>query len=149
MDPTKFIERAGVVFEAEGMPRMAGRILGCLMVCTPREQSIADLMKTLKASNGSISTMTRFLEDQGYIDRVSIAGERQDYFTLRPGMGTQLLEGAQQSIRRLQALFEEAALVDGSRRHPMLSEAIELFEFLADEYGSMLERWKKRKRNRR
>jgi DNA-binding transcriptional regulator GbsR (MarR family) len=145
-DRATFIERAGVVFEAEGMPRMAGRILGCLMVCTPREQSIADLMEALQASNSSISTMTRFLEDQGYVERVPRPGDRKDYFALRPGMGTYLLTGAQQSIGKLRGLFEQALAVNGKKARPELTEAIELFAFLADEYAAILDRWKKRQR---
>ncbi len=145
-DIAAFVERAGLVFEAEGMPRMAGRVLGFLMVSTPREQSIADLMHALQASNSSISTMTRFLENQGYVDRVPRPGERKDYFALRPGVATSLLEGAQKSIRNLRALFEQALALNGKKAPPALTEAIELFAFLGEEYATMLERWKKRKR---
>jgi len=107
-DPSAFVERAGLTFEAEGLPRMAGRILGHLMICGPPEQSIADLMDALKASNGSISTMTRYLENQGYIQRISVPGARRDYFALRSGVATEILASASASLIRLGALFEGA-----------------------------------------
>jgi hypothetical protein len=142
---TEFIERAGVVFEAEGMPRMAGRVLGYLMVCTPPEQSIDSLMKALSASNGSISTTTRFLEGQGYIDRVSVRGHRKDYFALRTGVAITVLIHGQKSIANLGGLFAQAVALSGKSTRPAIEEAREFFEFLAEEYPAMLERWKKRR----
>jgi hypothetical protein len=61
-------------------------------------------------------------------------------------VATNLLEGAQKSIGKLRALFEQALAINGKKAPPALTEAIDLFAFLADEYAAMLERWKKRQR---
>jgi DNA-binding transcriptional regulator GbsR (MarR family) len=143
---SKFVEQAGLVFESEGMPRMAGRVLGYLMVCTPTEQSIASLMQALQASNGSISTTTRFLESQGFIDRISIAGQRKDYFALPPSVAVTLLTSAQKSASTFSNLFERAIALttqQGQEALPALYEARDLFAFLAQEYPQALERWQK------
>lgn len=144
MKHAEFVEQAGLVFEAEGMPRMAGRILGYLMVCKPAEQSIADLMEALAASNGSISTMTRFLESQGYIARRSIRGRRQDYFTLPSGVAVTVFAAAQKSLQNIGALFARALEING--KNTAVAEARDLFAFLAREYPALLERWQKKQR---
>jgi DNA-binding transcriptional regulator GbsR (MarR family) len=146
---TKFVEQAGLVFESEGMPRMAGRVLGYLMVCTPAEQSIAAMMEALQASNGSISTTTRFLESQGFLDRISVPGERKDYFALPPGVAATLLTSAQKSANTFTALFDRAITLTskkGQQALPSLYEARDLFAFLAQEYPLLLERWQKNQR---
>jgi hypothetical protein len=76
--------------------------------------------------------MTRFLEDQGYIDRVPRPGERKDYFALRPGVATSLLEGAQKSIGKLRAFRASARHQWQEGPVCALAEAIELFAFWAD-----------------
>jgi len=143
-DPSAFVERAGLTFEAEGLPRMAGRILGHLMICDPPEQSIADLMDALKASNGSISTMTRYLENQGYIQRISVPGARRDYFALRSGVATEILASASASLIRLGALFEGATALANHQRDA-LKEAHDLFTYLAEEYPALIQRWQQRR----
>ena len=143
----RFVERAGLVFEAEGLPRMAGRVLGHLMTCTPAEQSIASIMKAQQASNGSISTMTRLLESQGYIERLTFPGDRKDYFRLRPGAALAMLTGAQRSMDTLRQLFDAALALDAGQGLPQeaaLEEARDLFTFLAAEYPAILERWRSR-----
>ena len=45
-----FIEDISRFFEEMGLPRMAGRILGVLLIADPPEQSINDLCEVLQAS---------------------------------------------------------------------------------------------------
>lgn len=77
----RFIEQMGLVTQAEGLPRIAGRLMG-LMVFDGKEYSFSELADELKISRGSVSANTRLLEDRGVIERVSKPGERQDYFRL-------------------------------------------------------------------
>ena len=48
-------------FEQIGYPRMAGPILGWLLICDPPVQSTGELADVLGASKESLSTMTRLL----------------------------------------------------------------------------------------
>ncbi len=61
-------------FEEMGFPRMAGRILGWLLICDPPEQSAGQLAGVLQASKGSLSTMTRLLIQMGLVERVGLPG---------------------------------------------------------------------------
>ncbi|MEJ2288705.1 MAG: MarR family transcriptional regulator, partial [Deinococcales bacterium] len=79
-----FIEEIGLAIEGQGLPRMAGRVLGALLVADPPEQSADELVATLHASRSSVSTMTRLLEGAGLIERVSRPGDRKLYYRNRP-----------------------------------------------------------------
>ena len=92
--------------------------------------------------------MTRFLESQGYIERIPVQGQRKDYFALPPTVAVTFLTSAQKSIQNLRGLFDRAAALayqKGRPASPALEEASELFAFLADEYSEMLERWRARR----
>jgi DNA-binding transcriptional regulator GbsR (MarR family) len=80
-----FIEDIALYFEQMGLPRMAGRVLGVLLISDPPAQSINDLCEILQASKSSISTTTRLLAEMGLIERVASPVPRRVYFQFRPG----------------------------------------------------------------
>jgi biotin operon repressor len=61
-----------------GMAPVVGRLLGYLMICEPREQSIADLADALLASRSAIAGAVKSLEQLGLVRRSRAAGERMD-----------------------------------------------------------------------
>jgi DNA-binding transcriptional regulator GbsR (MarR family) len=73
-----FIEDIGLFFEQMGMPRMAGRILGVLLISDPPAQSITEISEKLKASKSSVSIMARLLVENGLIERVASPVPRRD-----------------------------------------------------------------------
>jgi len=77
----EFIESLGLILQAEGFPRIAGRLLG-VFVLRGGPLSFQELSDSLKISRGSVSTNTRLLESLGAVERVTMVGERQDYFRL-------------------------------------------------------------------
>lgn len=85
LEEMHFIEDIGLFFEQMGMPRMAGRILGVLLISDPPAQSITDLAQRLKASKSSISIMARLLVDRGLVERVASPVPRRDYYRFKPG----------------------------------------------------------------
>ncbi len=103
---TDFIEGMGLILQGDGMPRIAGRLMG-LFVLRGGPFSFNELAETLEVSRGSVSTNTRLLEDLGVIERVALKGERQDFFRLAADPYAQIIERkrvrsirAQESIRR-------------------------------------------------
>ena len=95
----RFIEQKGMEYQAEGLPRIAGRLIG-LMLIEDGPFGFNHLAVRLKVSRGSISTNTRLLENLGLIDRVSKPGERGDYFQLSPTPFSSLLEGINARLKR-------------------------------------------------
>ena len=80
-----FVEDISLYFEQMGLSRMAGRILGVLLVADPPQQSITDLCQVLQASKSAISTSTRLLSEMGLIERVPSPMPRQVSFRFKPG----------------------------------------------------------------
>jgi DNA-binding MarR family transcriptional regulator len=74
-----FADHAGRLYARRyGMAPMVGRLLGWLMVCAPREQTIGELAEALLASRSAITGAVSTLESLGLVRRSRAAGERMD-----------------------------------------------------------------------
>jgi DNA-binding MarR family transcriptional regulator len=74
-----FADHAGRLYARRyGMAPMAGRLIGYLMVCAPREQSVGELAEALLASRSAIAGAVSTLESLGLVRRSRAAGERMD-----------------------------------------------------------------------
>jgi DNA-binding transcriptional regulator GbsR (MarR family) len=139
-----FVEEVGLFYEQTGLPRMAGRILGWLLISDPPHQSTGELTDALLASKGSISTMTRLLARIGLIERLSLPGVRRDYFRLKPGAWDQMIKQSlvqTTAIRQLAEhgleLLEDKADFNRER----LEEMRDMYAFFEREFPALLERW--------
>lgn len=104
---TRFIERLGLQVEAEGFPRISGRLIGFLLL-QDRPYSLDELADELKVSKASISTNARALERLGYVERLSIPGDRRDYYRIVEDPWPQLVGAVRDQMRSRVELFEEA-----------------------------------------
>ena len=139
-----FIEEIGLFFEQRGVPRMAGRILGYLLICDPPQQSMDELATALQASKGSISTMTRLLIQLGLVERVGLPGHRRDYFRLKTGAWTQALRAGISFLSTFRELAERGLrLVDDQppEQRQRLQEMRDLYAFFEREFPRLLEQW--------
>ena len=93
--------------ENDGLPRIAGRIFGLLLV-TPGECSLDDMADTLGVSKASISTDARRLEQLGIVVRTSRPGDRRDYYAVAPNALQQSLEIRTRAMRKFQELLRDA-----------------------------------------
>lgn len=150
MDDTiaHYIEEVALFWEQQGMPRIAGRILGLLMVCDPPHRSARQLAEQLSVSKGSVSMMVRLLLSSESIEIVAVPGERATYYQLSPDSMEQKLE------RRLRAMtgFRDLAsrgldLLDGApaEQRARLEHIHDLYAFLEEELPLLIARWRERK----
>ena len=151
VEEKNFVEEFGIVFEQLGLTRMAGRILGRLLISDPPHQSIDELAEALSASKGSISTTTRLLIQLSLIERFSLPGVRHDYFRVRPGALDHLTRQRTAQITMLRRLAERGLeLVED--KDPLirggLEEMRDIYAFYEREFPALVERWEQeRKRN--
>jgi hypothetical protein len=75
-----WVERLTGMLVREGMPPIAGRALGWLMVCDPPEQSAGQLGAAIGASPASLTTNLRLLIAMGLVNRRTRTGERVAYY---------------------------------------------------------------------
>ncbi|MBX3082760.1 MAG: MarR family transcriptional regulator [Anaerolineae bacterium] len=140
----QFVEDVGMFFERLGLTRMAGRIIGWLMVCDPPQQTMGDIVDALGASKSTISTALRELQTFHTVTRFSLPGERRDYYRLdnavwERSLEARLLETAafSQFAQRGLALLTDHEAVQRER----LQEMLDFFAFLEREVPAMLQRW--------
>jgi DNA-binding transcriptional regulator GbsR (MarR family) len=105
------IEELSLLFEKSGMPRIAGRIVGWLLVCDPPYLSIDELRKLTGASKASVSTMTRLLMHMQLVERASAPGRRQMLFQIQPGAWSRSEEA---QIALIRSFSDIAARLDGA-----------------------------------
>src|SRR5688572_23164357 len=81
----EFIDRMGLALESDGLPRIAGRIFGLLLLSEDC-RSLDDLAGELRVSKGSVSTNARLLEQHGVLERNSRPSDRRDYYRIPPDL---------------------------------------------------------------
>ena len=149
LEEKRFVEDVGLVFEQTGMARMAGRILGWLLISDPPHQTTSELAEVLLASKGSISTMTRLLIRIGLIERTSLPGERHDYFRLKPNAWHQMLKDSLVQVAAARQLAEHGLeLLEGKAHVNRLSleEMRNMYAFFEQELPVLLERWEQERK---
>jgi DNA-binding transcriptional regulator GbsR (MarR family) len=140
----QFVEEMGTAVEHVGIPRMAGRILAYLLSSPSLEISSDELVDALRASRGSVSTMTRMLMQMGLLDRISKLRDRKDYFRIRPTAWSTLmrvrLENVIEFHRALDLGLHTVAPHDATVRE-RLEEVHDLYAFFEREFRDMMTRW--------
>lgn len=108
----QFIERMGLLTEADGLPRIAGRIFGYLLL-TPGECSLEDLASALRVSRASVSNDARRLVQMGLLERRSRPGDRRDYYSISGDAFRRSIEARIDRMRRFHGLIDEARALTG------------------------------------
>ncbi len=125
-------------------PPMAGRLLGYLAVCEPREPSIGELAEALLASRSAIAGAVSYLENLGLVQRSRAAGERMDRvsidMTSRRALGFDLSEYREQVELAHEGLRVLAGA--GPERKAILLEWAALAEFLVERMPAWEEEWR-------
>ena len=147
-----FVEQFGIAFEQTGFPRMAGRILGWLLISDPPHQSADELAAGLAASRGSISSTTRLLIQLGLVERLSLPGIRYDYFRLRPDAWQNIIRhGLEDEIKMFRQLAEHGLTLFADKPPPTrkwLEDMRDIYAFLEQEFPALMERRKQAQEKR-
>jgi DNA-binding transcriptional regulator GbsR (MarR family) len=77
----EFVEQIAVLLEADGLPRIAGRLFGLLLV-SAEPRSLDELATRLGVSKASVSINVRLLEEKGVVERVGRQADRRDYYRM-------------------------------------------------------------------
>lgn len=131
------------MFEDFGQSRMAGRVLGWLLIADPPRQSSADIAAALGASKGAISIATRMLEAAGLVTRVAVPNVRGDFFELKPDAFARAFD-LRGTLRVFRELMERGLALAGDPRGPRaarLRETHALYAFLEGEFPRLIERF--------
>ncbi len=136
-----FLERFGRYWEAQGGSRIAGKIVGWMMVCDPPHQSMADIAAVLGVSHGSVSTQTRQLATLGYLERTTFPGDRTSYFVLNHDGWPGIMESAWTvPVSELNQLAKAAQEITAESGPDRSSDLVLMTEFLLAEWPAFVAR---------
>jgi len=142
MSAERFVEEIGLVFDSMHLPRMAGRVLGAVLLGPADGSTAADLASTLGASKGSISNMTQLLIHYRFVERTVRSGERRDRFVIKSGAWARMLLWRLELLQRLQELASDGLELLGPDGNPEpLREVRDMYAFLEREMPKLLGRW--------
>lgn len=137
------------MFEQFGMARMVGRVFGYLLICDEDAVSFDQIREVLDASKGSISSTTKQLVQIGFIETVSLPGDRKTYFKV-----TDIELGKMLSQRM--KFFEKFSEVLGKGRKlknredevsDWLRDASFFYSWIGDEIEQTIQKWHREKEN--
>ncbi|HXI19915.1 MAG TPA: MarR family transcriptional regulator [Gemmatimonadales bacterium] len=138
-----FVNRVAPALVAEGLPRIAGRIVALLLV-RDAECSLDDLVRELGVSKASASTNTRLLRSRGMIERVGRPGDRRDFYRLTPHLFVRTMEDRLARWRRFHDAVAEGRRL-GRSEAPAVRHRLEEFDaayaYMAGVVQDALDRW--------
>ncbi len=139
-----FIERMGWALESDGLPRIAGRIFGLLLVSEDC-RSLDDLAAELRVSKASVSTNARLLEQHGMLERNSRPSDRRDYYRIPPDLFSHTMAQRLERWQRIHEAIGEARSTLPIRSRKVLDRLKEYeaaYLFFAKAIRETLGRWR-------
>lgn len=104
----RFVEQFGLLWEGQGLSRVAGRIVGLLtLVDGPR--NLDEIAVALNVSKGAVSADARLLQARGLLERTPApAGDRRDYYAVAPDLPVAVLDERRRELDSLAAALDAA-----------------------------------------
>lgn len=145
----QYIEEIGTLFEKSGVARVAGRILGLLLIARqPLNQ--AEIATTLQVSRASVSTNLQLLQAYN-LTRITPRrkqADRRDYYEIAPGSWEKAFMNAEGKIKQVRDLARSGLKIvanDNKAAQRRLMEMEALYECYMEWWGTFTEAWEKRK----
>jgi len=135
-----FPDSLGALFEASGWPRLAGRVVGELMLADPPYLSTSELCERIGTSKSHLSSAITYLEALHMLDRFGRPGTRQSHYRLRDNAFLRAFDDMDQRSRALAATADRA-LADvppESRAAAELTWMRDLYRYLARRLPEMV-----------
>lgn len=147
-----YIEESGLFFEELGLTRMAGRILGLLIVTDKEMVSFDDIREALKASKSSISTNLKSLVRVMFVKPLSLPGDRKTYYALSSDLSwSELIRQKMKTMDYMVNLFEKGLHLrtnQDDRPSEWIKDAIEFYTWMGREFPDLIDRWEAQKQKR-
>lgn len=139
----RWLEKAGLLFEEDGVPRTAGMILASLFL-SPEACSLDELAASLCVSKAGVSTNARLMEQLGAIEREVRPGDRRDYYRLPEDLHIRMLEHWLRGFRNMKSLVEQG-LREGAADNEVVRRRMEtmqvFFTHMLEEIEGARARW--------
>lgn len=147
----QFVERCGLYFERVGLTRIAGKIIGWLLICEPPYQDQSDIIRALGASKSSISVALKDLTMLYLVERFALPGNRRTFYRTSKDMWSRSFRARMHQITELKELSErglEALENESPERRQRLEFMRDMNAFMETEFPKMLDAWDEIKKSK-
>lgn len=143
-----YIEENGILLERLGLTRMAGRVFGYLIVSDKMEASFDDIRLALKASKGSISGTTKQLVNAGFLQPVSLPGDRKTYYRLNKIEVGKILESRLELFAKFSDMTSKGRSIRDSEDEvtEWLKETSTFYDWIGGEIREIIRKWERDKK---
>lgn len=139
-----FVEECGLYFEGIGLTRIAGKVIGWLLICDPPYQQQTELVEALGASKSSISVALKDLTTLYLVERIALPADRKTYYQTTKDMWSRSFRARMHQVTMLKALSErglEALEGESAQRRLRLEFMRDMNDFMETEFPKLLDRW--------
>lgn len=132
-----WVERISMYLTRDGVPPIAGRILGWLMIADPAEQSAAEIAAAIHASRASLTTNLRMLTTMGVVTRFGRPGGRTAYYRIEDTAWEKLVQRQIASLTAFCEITQSGLTLIGpeSARAERIREAHQTFDWMAQVFA--------------
>jgi DNA-binding transcriptional regulator GbsR (MarR family) len=149
----RFMNELGQYFDSYGVSDIMGRIMA-LLIFAAKPLSLTEIAAKLQLSKAAVSINIRTLRLSGLVEKVTVPGDRGDYYCLDSNYGhgmfsetiKKMQDGLELLNRTLTTLQEIQTVDDGSRQElkvarNRISAIKELYELHNQMVADLLKRW--------
>ena len=148
----RFIDEVGLYSERAGLPLLAGRILGWLLVADPPLQPVTTVAAGLGTSRGILRLAAQPLIHLGIVEMVNPPGDENEYLRLSAAGWSRMVAHQLSEVAAFGALAEHGlALLDDAtpNRRERLLHVRNLYAALERALPELLARWEHEQTSRR
>jgi DNA-binding transcriptional regulator GbsR (MarR family) len=146
---TDFIEKFCVVAEQDGFPRIAGRLMGFLLL-NEGPYTLDEMADELQISKTSASTNARLLEQYGVIEHTTRPGDRRDFYKLADDPWERMFDMVKRRMQRFLSVLDEtidALPAKEKYGHRRLEEAQQFHAFILEDIDRWIQQWRRVRAN--
>ena len=132
-DVLVWVERvAKYCADQDGLPLIAGRVLGWLLICDPPEQSAGQIADAIGASRASLTTNLRLLGSVGFVSQVTKPGDRTVYYRVDDDAWETVVRRQIASLTSFGDIVRDGLTITGRsmRRSSRIRAAHEVFSWM-------------------
>ena len=129
----EWVERIAMYLARDGVPPIAGRVLGWLMICDPPEQSAGEISQAIGASRASLTSNLRLLTSMGFLSWRTRPGERTVYYRMAEDAWAVVVQRQIASIAAFLDITRDGLALAGRREGgaERVRQAHAMFEWMA------------------
>ncbi|MFF1646896.1 GbsR/MarR family transcriptional regulator [Streptomyces sp. NPDC058240] len=145
---SRFVERFASDMTEAGMQRMASRVFAALLADDDGCMTSAELALALQISPAAVSGAVNYLTQVSMVGREREPGSRRDRYRVHDEVWYTTFVSRDRVLTRWENTLKEGArtLGEDTPAGARLIETAAFFEFLQDELGGLMDRWREHRK---